>query len=40
MAEKLLHGPDVVAILEQVRGEAMAKSVTASRLLDARGVDG
>jgi len=27
MAEKILHGPDIVAIFEHVRGERVAQSV-------------
>ena len=30
--EQLLYGPNVVALLKQMRGEAMSKSMTASVL--------
>src|SRR5439155_22186816 len=44
MPEQLLDGPDVVAVLEQVRGEGMSERVTARVLEDAglaqRALDG
>ena len=40
VAEQFLHGADVVAVLEQVRGEGMAQRVASGRLGDSRPVHG
>ena len=40
MTQELLHRPDVVAVLEQMRGEAVAESVAAYRLLECGRVRG
>jgi len=40
VAEQLLHGADVVAVLEQMRGEAMPQRVAARRLREAGPVHG
>ena len=34
VSEQLLHGPDVLSFLQQVRGERMTKRVAGSRLAD------
>jgi hypothetical protein len=38
--EQFLHGADIVAILEQVRGKAMAKRVIAYPFLDSGEANG
>ena len=40
MPEELLDGADVVAVLEEMRGERVPQRVAASMLLDARGANG
>lgn len=40
VAEQLLHGADVVAVLEQVGGEGMAERMAASPFEDIGGADG
>jgi hypothetical protein len=40
VAEELLHGPDVVVVLEQVGGERVSEGVAGGDLGNARGTDG
>ena len=40
VTEKFLHGPDVVVVLEQVRGKGMTQGMRARALCETRGVNG
>jgi hypothetical protein len=44
MAQELLHGPDVIVILQEVGGEGMAERVASDALVESgrrgRGADG
>jgi hypothetical protein len=40
MAQEFLHGADIVTVLEQVGGEAMAEGVASDALVEAGGAGG